>query len=146
MTLEQQRRDLLPEFRKSMTRIELTRPPVEFPDEYLNRLLQFYEKGFSKRQILISFTKWMHSFNITDVDSDLACMVGEVSEVLQARAIQKDLDVVEELADVVIYCYGIAQMLGMDLDIAIDDKMAYNVQRNYQKEEGASDEHSCIEN
>lgn len=87
---------------------------------------------FVTRQQDISLTRYLHGFNTSDIAKDLDCMQGEVDEVRQAISDGEPADrVVEELADVAIYCYGMAQMLGVDLDGAIFKKMAYNVSRTY---------------
>lgn len=41
---------------------------------------------------------------------------------------------IQEPTDVVVYCYGIAQMLGHDLDHAIEHKMREVFRRTYHKE------------
>lgn len=135
MTIEQERRAMLPEFSAALSAVREGKDVPIFEDPYLNELVDAYKVGISMRQMLICFAKWMHGFNVSDVDLDLSYMVREVAEVLEAQA-QGDADhTVEELADVVIYCYGIAQMLGLDLEKVLEGKMSYNFKRNYQKEE-----------
>jgi len=100
-------------------------------EPFIESLLDSFKAGVSERQCVISFTKWMHGFNTSDIGKDLPYLRGEVDEVEDAIANKETDDVVEELADVAIYCYGMAQMLHLDLDAAIDRKMKYNLERRY---------------
>lgn len=128
MATRPERVQVLPDFRRA-----LMNQPVEFSEEYPSKLVEARINGYiSQRQALISFTKWMHEFNVTDVDVDMACLVGEVAEALEARAIKTNKDLAEELADIVIYCYGIATMLHADLETEIETKMEYNLNRVYK--------------
>lgn len=118
---------MIPDFRKAMMN-----QPVELEGDYPNRLVEARINGYmSHRQALISFTKWVHDFNVTDVDADLARLVGEVAEALEARATKTNEELAEELADIVIYCYGIATMIHADLETEIETKMDYNLEREY---------------
>ena len=132
MLLEDKRRDYYPEFQAALSAAKEGKSTVTLDDPYLNELVSFYARGTSKRQVDISFNKWLHDFNVADMDSDIAMMVGEVSEVLEARARRNDYDTALELADVVVYCYGIAQMLGVDLDTAVQKKMDDFFHRTYK--------------
>lgn len=126
-----ERVQMLPDFRSA-----LMNQPAELSDDYPNRLVEARINGYiSYRQALISFTKWMHDFNTTDVDADLARLVGEVAEALEARATKTNKDLAEELADICIYCYGIATMIHADLETEIETKMEYNLERTYQAKE-----------
>lgn len=128
MATKPERVRMLPDFRGA-----LMNQPVELSEEYPNKLVEARINGYmSHRQALISFTRWMHDFNVTDVDADLARLVGEVSEALQARATKTNEELAEELADIVIYCYGIATMIHADLETEIETKMEYNLERVYE--------------
>lgn len=83
------------------------------------------------RQREIFLTKYLHGFNHTDVAKDFEYMLGEVDEAREALKEQDKSHFIEELADIVIYCYGIAQIAGHCLDDAIFAKMAYNAVRKY---------------
>lgn len=94
------------------------------------------------RQYDISLTKFLHGFNVTDVCKDFVYMKGEVDEVAAALDEGDNAHIAEELADVAIYCYGMAQMLGYNLDEEIEKKMQYNAVRTYPTDlkEGTSHE------
>ena len=134
MTLEQKRREMLPAFMAALDSIDSGEDVLPFEDEYPNTLLVSYRKGVSRRQTIICYTKWMHRFNVKDVFRDLGYLQGELNEAKKAWESEGTENFVKELADVAIYCYGIAQMVGADLDTAIEDKMKFNIQRSYQKE------------
>lgn len=104
-------------------------------ENFINELLASRQDGISVRQAVISFTKWMHGFNVSDPEKDLQYLRGEVDEAEEALLYKTPEDFVEELADVAIYCYGIAQMLDLDLDKAIDKKIKYNLTRVYDGEQ-----------
>jgi len=74
-------------------------------------------------------------FNVEDVDLEFDLTQGELDE---ARAAYKEnkSDLGEELADVVIYLLGLAEILGVDLEQEILQKVAKNKQRKYKKVEG----------
>lgn len=89
-------------------------------------------KQYYLRQLDIMLTKYLHGFNVTDIQAEISYLQGEVDEVKQAiNCNEGEGRIVEELADVVIYCYGMAQILHMDLDTAIFNKMKYNESRKY---------------
>lgn len=134
MTLEQERREMFPAFIVALDAIDSGADVVPFKEEYPNTLLDSYRKGVSRRQAIICYTKWMHRFNVKDVFRDLGYLQGELNEAKKAWESEGTEDFAKELADVAIYCYGIAQMIGADLDTVIEDKMKFNIQRSYQKE------------
>lgn len=87
---------------------------------------------YLRRQQDISLTKYLHGFNVTDIAKDIPYLRGEVDAVQQAvEAGEAPERIAEELADVAIYCYGMAQIIGMDLDKAIFSKMETNKHRKY---------------
>ena len=60
-----------------------------------------------------------------------------MAEAFEAWRKKKSLDEIgEELADVAIYLYGIAEILGVDLGKSIDRKMKINEERVYTQENG----------
>lgn len=135
MSMEQERREFFPVFQQAMELIDNGFTPIPAEDSYLNQLLESYKNGISKKQIQISYNKWLHGFNTDNVGIDLALLVGEMSEVLEAHSRRDREDMILELADVAIYCYGIAQMLGKDLDTAIAIKMDEFFNRTYRKDD-----------
>lgn len=132
MTMEQVRRTLFPAFIGELDNIDQNQETGSMGDPYLDGLLEAYKGGISRRQVVISFTKWMHGFNVEDVTRDLVYLMKEVNEAMEAHLLATPQDTAEELADVAIYCYGISQMLGIDLEKTIEAKMAYNRERDYQ--------------
>lgn len=71
-------------------------------------------------------------FNITNVELEFCRTYGELAEAFDAY--QKKLPTVgEELADVAIFLYGIAEILGYDLDEEIRRKVEINKHRIYGK-------------
>jgi MazG-like family len=74
-------------------------------------------------------------FNVTDVPLEFCYLSGEVAEAFEAY--RKDLATIgEELADIAIYLLGLAEILHIDLESAIDAKMAKNAARTYHKVNG----------
>ncbi|HET9253988.1 MAG TPA: MazG-like family protein [Pseudonocardiaceae bacterium] len=72
-------------------------------------------------------------FNTSDVALEFMLLHGEIAESFQAwRRSQPDLG--EELADVALYLFALAEMNGIDLDGEIERKIAKNVQRRYDKD------------
>ncbi len=74
-------------------------------------------------------------FNTTDIEQEFANLKCEVEEALDAYRNESVGRVAEELADVAIYTLGIAQLLGIDMEAAIENKMTVNEDRVYVKRE-----------
>lgn len=72
-----------------------------------------------------------HNFNTTNLETEFLLLYGEVGEAF--RAYQQGDPVGDELADVAIYLLGIAEILGLDLEEEIIQKMAINKERNYTR-------------
>ena len=79
--------------------------------------------------------KVKHNFNTTNVDMEFCLLYGEVGEAYEAW-IKKHDNMSEELADVAIYVFGLAQMTGVDLQTEVEKKMAINEKREYVKVNG----------
>lgn len=76
-------------------------------------------------------------FNVTDVAMEFCLTHEELSEAY--RAYYKKLpDVGEELADVAIYLLGLAEILGVDLESEILQKVKKNENRVYKKINGVN--------
>ena len=99
---------------------------IERASEYENRQKRIFEN------------KKNHGFNTTNVYQEARYILEEVAELM--RAIEKDdmENLKEELADIVIFSYGCAEVAGVgDLDEKIFEKMAINEGRKYiQTEDG----------
>ena len=74
-------------------------------------------------------------FNITNVEMEFCLLYGEVSEAYDAYKKKKD-DLSHELADVAIYLLGLSEILGVDLETAIKEKMDINAKRIYIDDKG----------
>lgn len=74
-------------------------------------------------------------FNTTDVSKEFCLLYGEVGEAYDAFNKKKE-DLGEELADVAIYLLSISEMLGFDLQIEIENKVAKNARRVYENING----------
>lgn len=70
-------------------------------------------------------------FNTTDVPLEFCLLQGEVAEAFDAWRKGRQ-DVGEELADIAIYLLSLAEMLGVDLQDAVEAKLAKNVARAYE--------------
>lgn len=76
--------------------------------------------------------KVRQGFNVTDVNQELNYLHTELSELFHAH-LKKLPTVGEELADVAIYVLGLAEMLKVDLEKEILEKMRKNERRVYRK-------------
>jgi NTP pyrophosphatase (non-canonical NTP hydrolase) len=74
-------------------------------------------------------------FNTTDLPKEFCYLYGEVTEAYEAYTKKKD-DLSHELADVAIYLLGISEILGIDLEKAIEEKIEINRKRVYKLENG----------
>lgn len=74
--------------------------------------------------------KVRHGFNVTDVAKEILLTHGELAEVADAYLRNAD-NIGEELADVVIFILGIAEILHIDLETEIINKVAINALRVY---------------
>jgi NTP pyrophosphatase (non-canonical NTP hydrolase) len=88
-------------------------------------------------QKLIYNNKIEKGFNVTNVELEFCYTHGELAEAFEAY--RKGLPSVgEELADVAIYLYGIAEILGVDLDDEIIKKISKNEKRVYKNIDGVN--------
>lgn len=76
-----------------------------------------------------------HGFNVSNVELEFCLLEGELSEAFEAY-IKKHDNLGEELADVAIYLMGLSQILGVDLQSEIENKMKINESREYIKVNG----------
>ena len=74
-------------------------------------------------------------FNVTDVNMEFCQAYGEMGEAYIAWLQKKD-DLGEELADVAIYLMGISEILKIDLETEIVNKIKKNAKRVYAIENG----------
>lgn len=88
-------------------------------------------------QKAIYANKVAKGFNITDIPMEFTYLYGEVGEAFEAWRKKKD-NLGEELADVAIYLLGMAEILGIDLENEILQKMEKNTKRIYEHHDGVS--------
>jgi NTP pyrophosphatase (non-canonical NTP hydrolase) len=75
--------------------------------------------------------KLIKELNISDVALEFGLLTAEVSEAFTAW--RKRLpDFGEELADILIYLAGLAEMTGVDLSAEVERKLAKNAARSYE--------------
>ncbi len=74
-------------------------------------------------------------FNVTDIYKEFCYTYGELSEACEAYMKKKD-DLGEELADVMIYLLGISEILGIDLEEELQNKVEKNEKRQYIQKDG----------
>ena len=77
------------------------------------------------------------NFNVTDIYREFCYMHGELSEACAAY-MKKNDDVGEELADVAIYLLGLSEILGVDLEKEIINKIEKNEKRQYKQIDGVN--------
>lgn len=74
-------------------------------------------------------------FNVTDVPMEFALAYGELGEAFEAWWKKHD-DLGAEIADVVIYMMGLAEILGINLEEALLKKVEKNKNRTYKNING----------
>lgn len=74
-------------------------------------------------------------FNVTNIELEFCLTHGELAEAFEAY-LKKRPTVGEELADVAIYLYGLAEILGYDLNAEILKKVEKNKNRIYKDIDG----------
>lgn len=76
--------------------------------------------------------KLAKGFNTTDVPLEFCLLISEVAEAFDAWRRDRP-DVAEELADIAIFLLGLAEMVGADLQEAVEAKIAVNAARVYSR-------------
>ena len=87
---------------------------------------------FKKLQKDVYQNKVNHGFNVTDINMEFCLAYGELGEAYMAWLKKKD-DFGEELADVMIYLMGIAEIEGINLEQELVNKIEKNEKRVYKK-------------
>lgn len=77
------------------------------------------------------------NFNVTNVEKEFCLLYGEVGEAFEAYRKKKD-DLGEELADIAIYLLGLSEILKIDLETEIENKINKNKNREYKVIDGVS--------
>lgn len=76
-------------------------------------------------------------FNVTDINKEFCLTYGEVAEAYEALRKKKD-DVGEEIADVMIYLFGLSEILNIDLEKELINKINKNKHREYKIIDGVN--------
>lgn len=92
---------------------------------------RFCDKDFFNRQKRAYDNKINHGFNVTDFQKEARFILREVSELMDAIEHNDVKNIMEELSDIVIFCYGLAEMAHGDLDAEVFKKMDINENRKY---------------
>lgn len=92
---------------------------------------------FNKLQKEVFQNKIEKNFNTKDVNLEFDLAYGELAEAFNAYH-KKLPDVGEELADVVIFLMGISEMLGINLEKEVVEKIEKNKKRKYEKINGVN--------
>jgi len=71
-------------------------------------------------------------FNVADVPLEFCLLQGEVAEAFDAWRKGRG-GTGEELADVALFLFGLAEMLGVDLQAEVEAKIAKNAARAYSR-------------
>jgi NTP pyrophosphatase (non-canonical NTP hydrolase) len=87
---------------------------------------------FRSAQKLAWENKLAKGFNTSDVPLEFCLLNGEVSEAFDAWRKGRP-EVAEELADTAIFLLGLAEMVGADLQAAVEAKLATNETRAYRR-------------
>jgi NTP pyrophosphatase (non-canonical NTP hydrolase) len=76
-------------------------------------------------------------FNTTDVNMEFSLTYGELAEAFNAY-IKKLPDLGEELADVIVYLLGLAEIMNIDLEDELLKKVEKNKDRKYERINGVN--------
>lgn len=76
--------------------------------------------------------KLAKGFNTSDVPLEFCLLTGELAEAFDAWRKGRQ-EVAEELADIAIFLLGLAEMVGTDLQEAVEAKLAMNQARVYRR-------------
>ena len=87
--------------------------------------------NFKQLQKEVYQNKINHGFNVIDINLEFCSTYEELAEAYRAWRKKQD-DVGEELADVVIFLMGISEILGIDLEEEIENKIKKNAKRKYE--------------
>lgn len=77
--------------------------------------------------------KLAKEFNTADVALEFGLLTAEIGEAFTAWR-RRDAGLGEELADVLIFLVGVAEMTGTDLAAEVERKLAINAARQYRRD------------
>lgn len=105
---------------------------------YLVRMVEKVKEEFLNMIDLVAKQKEVYQnklnkgFNVTDVNQEFCYLYGEVAEAFDAYRKKKE-DLNEELADIMIFTMGLAEILHINLEDAVLKKIDKNNKRVYVK-------------
>ena len=103
-----------------------------YDDWFIILRKEMYMK-ISDMQKCVIANKAAHGFGMDDIGREFLYLYGEVGEAYAAYSRGKPAEELgKELADVAIYLFGIAELLGFDLENEIVNKMQINERRVYK--------------
>ncbi len=82
--------------------------------------------------------KVKHGFNTTNIAEEFCLALTELAEAYKALSLTDKNELAEELADVIIYLLGIAEMQGVQIEPALVAKIEKNRRRRYYRREDGS--------
>lgn len=88
----------------------------------------------SELQKRVIKNKLNHGFNTTDLKLEILLLYSEVNELFKGYMKDNSRNMAEELADIMIYVLGIAEILGVDLSHEVIQKMEINERRVYHSD------------
>lgn len=89
-----------------------------------------------KLQKRIYANKVAKGFNTKDVNKEITLLVSELGEFAQSYMRRDDENTREELADIAIVAFGIAEIMKIDLEKEILKKVEKNEKRKFKKVKG----------
>lgn len=82
--------------------------------------------------------KVRHGFNLTNMAEEFCLTMTELSEAYKALNLNDKNELAEELADVIIYVLGIAELQHVEVEPALIKKIEKNRRRRYFRNEDGS--------
>jgi len=76
--------------------------------------------------------KLAKGFDTTDIPLEFCLLHGEIAEAFDAWRKGRP-DLAEELADIALYLFGLAEKIGIDLQDAVESKLEKNRSRTYRR-------------
>lgn len=94
------------------------------------------EERYALRQYDIMLTKYLQGFNVSHLNTEILFLQGQVDSVKRAVWANASQEITAiELADLVHYCYSIANLLNINLDEAIFLRMDLNKREEQRKQD-----------
>lgn len=88
--------------------------------------------GLNELQNEIYNHKKKRGFNTLDVGKEIVLMTEELGELAKAYRDGSKEGMAEEISDLMIYCLGLCEILGLDSEKVITEKMEENKDREHE--------------